>query len=84
MFDSAVTDRRYPSAFGTPPAATHTVTVGTGLQTGGFQVNVAVARRFGSTKIGEADLGTGCGFCSYAGNYSIGMTGLYLDTSVDF
>lgn len=83
-FDSTVTNPQYPSAFGTPPAPTHTLSAGGGLQRGGFQVNVAVTRRFGAATVRSEDLGEGCAFCSYAGEYSIGMTGLYLDTSLDF
>jgi len=30
IFDSTVTNKAYPSAFGTPPAPTHTITAGTG------------------------------------------------------
>ncbi len=84
VFDSPVTSKRYPSAFGTPPAVTHSLTFGGGFQNGGFQVNAAIAHRFGSTDIAASDLGTGCAFCSYAGHYSITMTGLYLDTSYAF
>jgi hypothetical protein len=37
----------------------------------------------GSTTISEGELGTGCAFCSFAGDYSITMTGIYVDASVD-
>lgn len=82
-FDSSVTNAAYPSAFGTPPAPTHTVGLGAGFDPGIFQINAAVTRRFGSTSTSANELGTGCAFCSYAGDYSIGMTGIYLDASVD-
>jgi len=84
LFDSAVTNPAYPSAFGTPPAPTHTVTFGGGYRTPSFQLNAALAHRFGSTSIAPGELGTGCAFCSYDGDYSITMTGFYLDASVNF
>lgn len=83
IFDSKVTNKAYPSAFGTPPAPTHTVTAGAGYVEQHWQVNLAVSRRMGSTHIDAADLGSGCAFCSYAGDYAITMTGLYVDASVD-
>jgi long-chain fatty acid transport protein len=82
-FDSSVTNAAYPSAFGTPPAPTHTFGVGAGFDPGIFQINAAVTRRFGSARISPAELRTGCAFCSYEGDYEIGMTGIYLDASVD-
>lgn len=84
VFDSAVTSAQYPSAFGTPPAPTHTLSAGAGLRRDGFELNIAVSQRFGSTTIDPSDLRKGCAFCSYAGRYAIQMTGLYLDSSVEF
>jgi long-subunit fatty acid transport protein len=84
LFDSTVTNAAYPSAFGTPPAPTQTFTFGGGYRTPSFQVNAAVTHRFGSTSIAAEELGSGCAFCSYDGDYSITMTGFYLDASVDF
>jgi long-subunit fatty acid transport protein len=85
VFDSAVANEAYPSAFGTPPAPTHTVSLGGGVDFGGvWQLNAAVTRRFGSTTVEESELGTGCAFCGYAGDYALTMTGFYLDGSVDF
>jgi long-subunit fatty acid transport protein len=83
-FDSTVTNPQYPSAFGTPPAPTHTFSGGGGVRSGALQVNLAITRRFGSTSIAPETLGEGCAFCSYAGDYSIGMTGIYVDSSFDF
>ena len=84
LFDSAVTNPAYPSAFGTPPAPTHTLTFGTGYRTPSFQLNAAITHRFGSGSIAPEELGTGCSFCSYDGDYSVTMTGFYLDASVNF
>ena len=84
IFDSTVASDEYPSAFGTPPAPTHTVSLGGGVDfAGAWQVNAAIARRFGQTTVEAADLGTGCQFCSFEGDYSITMTGFYLDASVN-
>jgi long-subunit fatty acid transport protein len=84
IVDSGVANEAYPTAFGTPPATTYTVSAGGGVDFGGvWQVNAAVTRRFGSTTIAPSELGTGCAFCSYAGDYAITMTGFYLDVSVN-
>ncbi len=83
IFDSRVANPAYPSAFGTPPASTRTFTAGAGFVQETWQVNLAASRRFGSTQIPSSELGEGCSFCSYAGDYSLQMTGLYVDASVD-
>ncbi|HEX6763884.1 MAG TPA: outer membrane protein transport protein [Polyangiaceae bacterium] len=84
VFDSAVSDAAYPSAFGTPPAPTHSVSAGGGADFGGvWQLNAAITHRFGKTTIDENELGDGCRFCSYAGDYELTMTGFYLDASVN-
>ncbi len=83
IYDARVTNLAYPSAFGTPPAPTRTVTAGAGFVSEHWQVNVAISRRFGEAYIADADLGKGCNFCSFGGQYQITMTGLYLDASVD-
>ncbi len=83
IFDSVVTSPNYPNAFGTPPAPTHTLTAGAGYDTGRFEVNAAVSRRFGSTSISADEIASGCQFCGFAGEYAVTMTGLYLDASVD-
>lgn len=81
IYDTRVTNTQYPSAFGTPPAATHTGTIGAGYVAEHWQVNIAATRRMGSTKVDS--VGAGCQFCGYPGKYSITMTGLYVDASVD-
>lgn len=83
IYDAAVTNQSYPSAFGTPPAPTRTLTAGAGFVAEHWQVNLAVTRRFGEAYIADADLGKGCNFCSFGGQYKITMTGLYLDASID-
>jgi len=83
IYDATVTNQSYPSAFGTPPAPTRTVTAGAGFVAAHWQVNVAVSRRFGEAYIADAELGKGCNFCSFGGQYAITMTGLYIDASVD-
>lgn len=81
IFDTRVTNPVYPSAFGTPPAPTHTFTFGGGFVQEHWQVNWALSRRMGSTTVDTTD--TACKFCGYPGKYSITMTGLYIDASVD-
>jgi long-subunit fatty acid transport protein len=83
IYDTRVTNRAYPSAFGTPAAPTHSLTAGAGYAQQHWQLNLAVTRRFGSTTIAEDELGEGCAFCGFAGDYEITMTGLYVDVSVD-
>jgi long-subunit fatty acid transport protein len=83
IFDSKVASEEFPSAFGTPPAPTHAVSLGGGVDFGAWQLNAALTRRFGSTTIDQSELGTGCAFCSYAGDYALTMTGFYLDGSVN-
>jgi long-subunit fatty acid transport protein len=84
IFDSTVASDEYPSAFGTPPAPTHTISLGGGVDFGGvWQVNAALARRFGGATVEASDLGDGCEFCGFQGDYAITMTGFYLDASVN-
>lgn len=82
IFDSKVTNERYPSAFGTPPAPTHTLTAGVGYVEEHWQVNLAATRRMGSANVESTD-NLACAFCGYPGKYKITMTGFYVDASVD-
>ena len=82
-FDSKVANEEYPTAFGTPPAPTHIFSLGGGFDPGVWEVNAAVTHRFGKTTVDASDLGTGCAFCSFEGDYEITMTGFYLDASID-
>jgi len=87
VFDGQVANRAYPSAFGTPPAPSHSVTVGGGYRAGSWQANVAAAYRFASTSVSPADLSgsESCAICSKPGNdYSLRMLAVYLDFSIDF
>ena len=90
VFDGKTTNERYPSAFGTPPGPTHVLTAGFGWNLGRWQVNAAVARRFGSgavtprtdrPAIGSTE--RPCRFCSVAGNedYKMAINGFYIDAS---
>jgi hypothetical protein len=83
-YDGAVTSKAYPSAAGTPPAPTRTATLGTGLDRGNWETNIALTHRMGEVTIRESDLGEGCRFCSYAGDYRLRAIGLYLDFSARF
>lgn len=85
IFDSRVTNPAFPSAFGTPPAATRTFTAGIGYVEPTWQVNLAVSRRHGQANIPQSALGDPavCRFCGFAGQYEITMTGLYVDASIN-
>jgi long-chain fatty acid transport protein len=84
IFDSTVVNQAYPTAFGTPPAPTQTITAGGGYDAGRWELNGALTHRFGSTEVAAEELGSDCSFCGFAGEYAITMTGFYLDASVDF
>lgn len=87
LFDSQVSNEKYPSAFGTPPTSTTTITAGFGMACGhNWKWNFAVAHRFGSTDV-ERNLQADdaiCLPCSGDGPYSLTMTGLYLDFTYSF
>jgi long-chain fatty acid transport protein len=86
VFDGQVGNRAYPSAFGTPPAASHSVTVGGGYRAGTWQANLAGAYRFASTSVTPADVSgaASCAVCSKPGaDYSLRLFGIYLDFSID-
>jgi long-chain fatty acid transport protein len=88
VYDSRVANPQYPTAFGTPPSATQVITAGAGYDFGRWQSNVALAYRFGSATITPADLNApgrkDCAFCGASGDYSIHLTGIYLDASYAF
>ena len=46
VYDGPVSRPAFPSAFGTPPAPTHSFTAGAGYDEGSWQVNLAAAYRF--------------------------------------
>jgi long-subunit fatty acid transport protein len=85
VFDGQVTSTRYPSAFDTPPAPTHSVTAGAGLVLDALRFDVAYAYRFGSHTVRAADLAprADCPLCGFAGDYAIQLHGLYFDVVVD-
>jgi|SRR6266545_2086881 len=86
VFDGQVGNPAYPSAFGTPPAPSHAVTVGGGYRSGAWQANVAAAYRFATTSVSPADVAgaESCAICSKPGaDYSLRMLAVYLDFSID-
>lgn len=91
IYDAKVSNEMYPSAFGTPPDATQTITAGVGVSIGLAEVNLAYAYRFGTATVTEDDLSSTvhpekeiCLPCSKAGDYELTMHGLYLDASISF
>jgi hypothetical protein len=86
VHDGKTTNEVYPSAFGTPPGATHVVTGGLGWKGNRWQVNAAYGYRFGTGDVTQADVMSrtmACQFCSAAGQlpYKIKVNGLYADFS---
>jgi len=86
LYDGQVSQQDFPSAFGTPPTSTSTITAGFGYKcTDNWKINFAVAHRFGSTKVvrgttdDEGNALPGCIPCSASGDYSLSMTAFYLD-----
>ncbi len=60
IFDGKTSNEHFPTAFGTPPAPTHSVTAGLGyrgkLRNMSYEVNLAYAYRTGKTTITSYDL----------------------------
>jgi long-subunit fatty acid transport protein len=85
VYDGQVSSRAYPSAFGMPPAATHTFTLGGGYDAGAWEMNLALALSGGSAQIEPEQLAppAECPTCGSAGEYGIAGTGLYVDFSTD-
>lgn len=91
IYDGQATQERYPSAFGTPPSSTATVTGGVGYKSGDeWRMNFAIAHRIGTAKV-RSDVvdendppNRECFACGYGGNYKIQLTGVYLDFVYSF
>jgi long-subunit fatty acid transport protein len=85
IFDGAVTNARFPSAFSTPPAPTHSLTAGAGYKLEHFEFDLAYAYRFGSATIAEDEVAPSseCRFCGAYGDYTIGLHGLYFSVTAD-
>jgi len=95
VYDDTVSNKTYPSAFGTPPGPTQVFTggIGTEFTVGkiGMEVNAAYAYRYGTATVTQADLDERpddteykCQACAYPGDYEIELHGMYLDASVYF
>lgn len=60
VYDSQVSNKTYPSAFGTPPGPTQSFTggLGSGFKLGeiGMEINVAYAYRFGAATVTAEDI----------------------------
>jgi long-subunit fatty acid transport protein len=86
VFDAQVSNERFPTAFGTPPVATHSFTGGVGYAFDAYRVDLAYAYRFGATDVQASELAPAaqCRFCGSAGRYAIRTHGLYVDVSGDW
>jgi long-subunit fatty acid transport protein len=94
-YDGKTSNPRFPTAFGTPGAPTHIMTVGGGYDAGPWELNIAYARRMGSATVTQANIDAGdaeriaqgletCDLCGAPGDYEITLNGLYLDFSYDW
>lgn len=80
LWDGQVSQEDYPSAFGTPPTSTTSITAGVGYKCGDdWELNFAAVQRFGSTKVEKGDDLDACIPCSADGDYKLSMTAFYLD-----
>lgn len=85
LYDGKVSQVDYPSAFGTPPDSTTTITAGFGTKCeDNWELNFAVAHRIGSAKVEKGDDVESCIPCSYDGNYKLSMTAFYVDFTYAF
>ena len=86
VFDGQVADRRYPTAFGIPPASTNTFSFGGGYTADSWKLNLALTLSEGSTTISasELDASGACATCGFEGEYRISATGVYIDFSTEF
>lgn len=82
VFDGQVGNKNYPTAFGTPPAPTNSFSVGSGVKSETWELNLACAYRLGGTTV--ESVAEECLFCGGPGDYSIALLGIYLDASVEF
>ena len=87
VFDEQTSNPSYSSAFGTPPADTHTATVGVGWNAGWWEVNAAYAYRTGSYEVTAEDVAARtdtCLTCSGQGKHELQLHGIYLDFSYHY
>ena len=83
--DAQVTQKNFPSAFGTPPAATTIFTAGMGYQVApSLSVAVAGAYRTGKATVEKGDLDPKCVFCGKEGDYALDLFGAYFDVVWQF
>jgi long-subunit fatty acid transport protein len=86
VYDGQTTNARYPTAFGSPPAATNSFTGGAGFDGGPWEVNIAYAHQRGGVDNLQvpAEASAECPLCSFSGESSVSVNGLFLDFSWDF
>ena len=83
-YDGKTSTATYPTAFGTPPAPTHSATAGIGYAAEDWELNLAYAFRTGSGTVpndAKEDREVQCLTCSHGGDYAIELHGTYLDFS---
>jgi long-subunit fatty acid transport protein len=83
IFDDRVASRRFPSAFGIPPASTNSYTFGGGYTADNWEINLALTLTEGGTEINAPEIAPAgeCATCGFAGEYRVAATGVYIDFS---
>lgn len=86
LLDTQAANKSYPSAFGSPPAPTHTATAGLGYDISkNLDVSFAAAYRAGGTTVTAEDVAKAtaakeiCAFCGQPGEYALSLFGAYVD-----
>lgn len=85
VLDGAAPSQAYPTPFGPPPAPTHVVTLGAGLDLGGWSPSLGYGYRFGGTTVEQEQLGAdACPLCGGAGRYEVGFHTIAADVVYRF
>jgi long-subunit fatty acid transport protein len=86
-YDARTTNRRYPSAFTSPPTSSQYVTAGVGWELGRFQLDLALVHRFStSTYIAGEDIAppSECPFCGKQGRYAASASAVMVGFTARF
>lgn len=80
-FDAQASQTKFPSPFGTPPAATHVATLGAGYRINdALDVSIAGAYRTGKATVTASDVANNqCPFCGFQGTSEVNLFGGYVD-----
>ncbi|MBU0551205.1 outer membrane protein transport protein [Myxococcota bacterium] len=90
IYDGQATQKKWPSAFGTPPGASNTITGGFGYKPNApWKINFALAYRLATAEVTQTDVDEGtteepCLACSFKGEYELSLFGTYIDFVYSF